>query len=169
MSAAALALLQTASPDHLKGPAPDLALLGGRVWDGAIAQTYRRMSLLIHPDKHNQAPQYVEAFQRLGSIFHRIRNLKLVDIRAARLLPWRYPAEWELQKVVCRSQKLPVPPDPASPPSSSTAKAASNNPPAVLHQFEWINLSTARRAQDLMAMRSLCIGGDASRSLASVI
>ena len=71
--------------------------------------------------------------------------------------------------MVYRSQKLPVPPDPASPPSSSTDKAEANNPPAILQLFEWVNLSTARRAQDLVAMRSLCVGGDASRSWASVI
>ena len=168
----ALALVQTVVPEHLVGDTSCMALFGARVFaNSSIQQVYRQMSLLLHPDKRpagsSDTDEFSRAFLMLGSLYERVTALTVAARTRAKAVPWRYPAEEALLRAVRQARRLPPPPPSPSPPAEPAA--APPVPEAIMHFMEHINLDAPRMAQNLLATRSLRIGGDAGRSWAEVM
>ena len=169
---ALLKLLATEIPPHLDNKSSGLALLGVRVFEGALTKIYRHLALLIHPDKHDSKKEFVEGFQKLGSLYDEFGKSTAHELKDARAIDWRFPAEHELTRLLCQQQGLPqprTPPSPPPPPSQSAPQQSDGQAPPAFNLVEFVNMTTARLAQDLLAFRNLRISGDASKSWASVV
>ena len=167
----ALALVRTSVPEHLEGDVADVALFGARAFCGNVQQVYRQMSLLLHPDKRppgsNDVADFNEAFLLLGGLYERVTAMTVAARTRAKAVPWRFPAEQALLQAVRRARRLPPPPTAEQPPSEPERQPQAPDP--SMQFMEHINLEAPRLAQNLLAMRSLRIGGDAGRCWAEVV
>ena len=149
-----------------------MALFGCRVFEGSLQSVFRQMSLLLHPDKRpsdaGDSDLFVDGFQKLGQLYERVSLLPRSTLVSAKSLPWRFAAEQELLCAV-RAAKGRPPPTAAPLPPKPKEDAREKAPGPVLRLVEWINLEAPRQAQELLAMRTLRIGGDAGRSWASAV
>jgi len=132
------------------------------------------MALLIHPDKHDSKKEFVDGFQKLGSLYDEFGKSTARDLKEARAMDWRLPAEYKLLCLLCQQQGLPQPkssPSPPPPPARSAPQSApqqgDGQAAPAFNLLEHINVSTARVAQNLLAFRNLRIAGDASKSWAT--
>ena len=167
----ALDLIQTVVPAHLDDDTSCMALFGARVYEELSTQrVYKQMALLLHPDKRPvdspDIDEYSRAFVTLGSLCERVTGMALAARRRAKSASWRYPAEVAFLNGLRRSRGLP--PQPAAP-SPPVGPSETPVPEAILNLTEHINLDAPRMAQNLLATRSLRIGGDAGRSWAEVV
>ena len=172
LSRAVLKLLATEIPSHLDDRSSRLALLGARVFEGTLSKIYKHVALLIHPDKHDSKAEFVDGFQKLGSLYDDLSKSTTRDLKDARAIEWRFLAEYELVCLLCQQQGLPQPKAPPSPPPPSTQSApqqSDGQDTPAFELMEFINMTSARLAQDLLAFRNLRISGDASKSWTSVV
>ncbi len=166
----ALALVRTEVPEHLEGDIANVALFGGRVFEGSTNSVYRQMFLLLHPDKRpagsNDTADFTQGFLMLGALYERVSAMTLTNKTRAKAARWRFPAEQELLRAIRQSRGLPPPPAAEQPPPEPQRETTAPEP--IMQFVEYINMEAPRQAQDLLAMRSLRVGGDAGRCWAEV-
>ena len=131
--------MQTVVPEHLSGDSADVALFGCRVFDGSLQTVYKRMSLLLHPDKRpsdaGDTDFFVDGFQKLGQLYERVSSLPRSTLVSAKSLPWRFAAE---QKLLCAVRAAKGRPPPSTAPLAPGPKvdARENAPVPVLRLVE---------------------------------
>ena len=85
----AKALIMLEAPPHLDKLCSMFALIGARVITGSLTRVYREMARYLHPDKHDQAASYMDAFKMLGKLQHDLANSSPSDLKKARACEWR--------------------------------------------------------------------------------
>ena len=124
---AAVKLALRTVPDHL--PAALMATLGVRVFDGSLDACFKIMKLYVHPDKHSNSSISGDAelaFKLIGPSMEACKHMAR-QLSSFRALPWRFPEEIELLRLVNLRKGIDVSLDfaaPPAPPAPKTAKAA---------------------------------------------